>query len=162
MRSIHINIFTPWTRSFSRIASVSLLLQGNGVLVIDGVLGSVFVPRLDPFEEMSSFRCVFKQQAHQAVFCFESVEKLTILVVFEVDVQFLVPYDTSGANNVDQFKEESVAYEIIHQSNCAVQISVLPLGRVWVGYVESSDGGVDDLVGGLWDVTFDFVLIFGG
>lgn len=65
------------------------------------------------------------------------------------------------ALNINKFEEECVSDEVIDQDYGTREICVCPLCLVWIGYVETSNRGVNHLLGGLGDHALDFLLVVG-
>lgn len=87
------------------------------------------------------------------------MEELSILVVLKVDVELLVPHNTPGAQDVHELEKKRVSHQIIHQGYGTNETGVCPFVRIWMRYIESSDGGVDDLIRRLGHGTLDFFLV---
>ena len=64
----------------------------------------------NPFVKMGRITSIFEQKPDVTVFNFERMEELSVLMVLEIDVKFLIPHNSSMAFYVDQFEEICMAY----------------------------------------------------
>lgn len=55
--------------------------------------------------KMGRITSIFEQKPDVTFFNFERMEELSVLMVLEIDVKFLIPYNSSMAFYVDQFEE---------------------------------------------------------
>lgn len=133
--------------------------QRHRILVGGGGFRGVLVAGGNPFMEMRRLSSILKQQPHQTVLYLKAVEEFTVLVVLEVDVEFLVPHDTAVANDIDQFEKQRVTHQIVDQTNGAVQVGEGPCLAVRVRDVQAGDGGVDDLIVGFGNGPSEFLLV---
>lgn len=88
------------------------------------------------------------------------MEKGAVLVILKGVIDFLVPDDTSvGRRDVDQFEPEGIPNQVVAQDCGALQSGVGPSASIGVSDVESGNSNRLDLVGGLWDSSFDRLFI---
>lgn len=124
-----------------------------------GPFGGILLSVVDSLVKMARLVFIFKQQARQAVFKLKSMEECPILIIAEVDVQFLIPQDPSVSLDIDQFEVPGIANQIIYEANGAHQACPSPFGVIWVGYVQPSDGVVHYFRASLWNCSFDFLVV---
>jgi hypothetical protein len=69
--------------------------QGNCIFIMDCLLRPKLLTGCDTLEEMGSIVGVLKQQSQQTILGFKRVEEFTVLVVVEINEQFMIPHNTS-------------------------------------------------------------------
>ena len=76
------------------------------------------------------------------------MEERPVLVVLELIVKFVVPYDASCAQEIDELEEEDVFGSVIGECESTLEAAVRPFVAAWVGEVDAGGDCSKDLVEG--------------
>lgn len=89
------------------------------------------------------------------------MEERSIGLIIERMIQLLFPDNSSPSPQVNDAKEKRLFDFVSYKYECSHDVRVCPAVRVWVGNVESRDGGHEYFVRGRWQCTSDDGFIFG-
>lgn len=87
------------------------------------------------------------------------MEEGTVLVVLEALVEFVLPDNTARALEIDHLEVKGGLDEVTNEDDGTLDTCVAPLRGSWMGGVDATDGGRDDLVAGRRDGGFDLGLV---
>lgn len=68
---------------------------------------------------MSSIAGIFEKESHKTILDLKCMEKFPILMIIEIHIELLIPYNTSSANDIHELEEKRVANQIVNQGNCS-------------------------------------------
>lgn len=100
---------------------------------------------------------ICKGESSHVVIGLEGVKEGHVLVVVESLIEFLFPDDTLSIEKVDDAEKEGIAG--LNQGDGSEDTGICPLGRIWVGDIESCDGGGDDASVRRGEEPFDCCLV---
>lgn len=88
----------------------------SGEWLVLRILMRILLAVIHLFLESLCFLLIAERKAGEAFFEFESMEEDAVLVVREVLIELLVPYDpTARRRDIDKFNPKCVSYQIIRQ-----------------------------------------------
>lgn len=144
--------------SFLRIASCDFLVKHICIFLFGEEDAN---PALLEKSVCLSHYSLVKRQTHVAS---ERVEEWPVLVVLELSIKLVLPYDTPRASEINQLQDEHVLRPVIRECQCSLQSVACPFVTLSLR-MRKADAGMHrskDLVGRGWNCRDDFCLLFRG
>lgn len=120
------------------------------------LFADILLPLLYFLDECLCFLLVGEGETSGTVFKLKCVKKGSILVISEVVVDFLIPdYTSSSRRDINDLQPACSTDKVIANYRRALDTSVGPSLRVWIGNIESCDSYSKDLIGGFRNISLN-------